>query len=331
MTFIAIFRDTFRQVMAQVIMYVMLAFALFGLFIATVMHLPDYETYRESIAWEQKNYERYQEQMQEEYADETDGVSVKMYHSDFSVQSREEWTKETIAEMSMGFTWITFLLFSVMFVFAAAFLVTGKLKKGVIEQYLSKPVSRITIVLGRSAAIFTAFMIPSIINVVGTHGILDLRFGYSYVTFLEPLGFVAATGFAITGLCVGLGNLTRGPVLSVLVFSILLFVSFLGVLLIDEATNQPAASANPYKIERARHGDGLKADDIDDGFLRLLYRLILLLRKYVFIPALDFMIMSNSIGHPDGVVLTWRPLWVGLAQGAIGLSVGTLCFVRRDF
>ncbi len=318
MAFIAIFRDTMRQVVAQTIIFWMIGFVLLLLLIALLVDLPDYDKYREWIETA-KQHEMEMRENTEKYERE---MGIPFEKREIVVETKEYWAREQLSDIVVNFDWVVFLPFSMIFIVSASFLVTRKLAKGTVEQYLSKPVSRFTIFMGRSVAIFMVFMIPAAIALIGVHCILALRFGVAPTTFLCPLAYAAVLGFSITGLCTALGNLTRGPILCIVVFTLLLVLSFVIISALHQTTDGFVANNS---------GEHISDPKIHTPFLQLLYDLLILVRRYVFIPALDMMFLSNYSHDPDGVVYTWRPLWVGLAQGVLGFGIGALAFVRRDF
>jgi len=293
MALLAIIRDTLRQAVSQVIIFVLLGIA------ATIVALALFavgvnEMGRVEIFGEPLNYI------------ETDMAAGLIRTQMISVM---------------------FGIGAMLFIFTASFLTTRKLRPGVVELYVSKPVSRTTIMLGRCIGIFLVYYIPAALAIIGVYLTINAKIGASEFNFLNMLGFAALAGLVLTGLCAGFGSLSRSPVLGLLVLSMLWIITPILIPIVQSLSDETVAS---YTSNERPADDDIYPPE-RGSTMYYITRMLIFIRRYIILPTLDLHTMAAGAELPGGKIHTWRPLWVALAQAAIGFGIAFYSFNRKNF
>ena len=313
MTLLAIIRDTLRQAVSQVIVFVLLGIAVMTVVFATVGLSYDRETGKAYLLGSEVE----QDEEVKEYFREEEGRRLLAY----AVRS--------------GVVYIMFFLGPILFIFAASFLTTRNMRRGIVDLYISKPVSRFEIMLGKVIPVFFIYFIPVAISVVGASIVVGAKLDVGVLPFGTMLGISAVMALLLTALSAGLGTLTRSPVLALILLSVMWFTSPLmnqvaGMWkdtsvygLVDDYEEQDqGVNAFTKKPQMPEKGT----------FLYYLARGTLFIREYIWLPHGDLHdIAVYSEFRNQLRILTWRPLWVALAQTALGLGVAFVAFGRRNF
>lgn len=299
MAFLAIIRDTLRQSVAQVVAIIIVALALayvaMAAFAVNVVETPS-------------------------------GPEVSYLGlNPFPVSDMEE----AAAMMRRLFNPMWFLGV-ILFIFAASFLITRKLHAGVVELYLSMPVSRFTIIAARCAAITLVFLVPCILNVGGVWLVVGIKTGAYGSGFLYPVLMLLVAGAVITGLCAGLGTAARNAALP----AIILCVMWIGASLIIGPMRQIGVLPQEKIVQHAgafaetneRTPRAAKEEDMP-----LLLKIVDVTSRYGMPPLNELADIGVALDYPGARVLSWRPVYVALCQAAMGFALALAWFIRKDY
>jgi len=226
---------------------------------------------------------------------------------DMTNQTTEQSAAEIISTgvrfLEYGFVATLFVIGLFLSIFSTAGLVPDLLKKGNIDLFLSKPISKFELLggkyLGGLAIVFVniVFLVGSIWLMVG------LKFSFWETSFLLSIGsitFVFATLYALMTL---LGILTKSPVLPII-------ISFLIVIVL-----------NPLLTMRSMLYD-LTDSSVVKGIFETFYYLIPQANEIVSIS------QDSIMGKAD---IVYTPIYTTAALMIVYLSLSFFFFKKKDF
>ncbi len=294
---LAIIRDTLRQSIAQVIIFIML-----GLALLTIILPP----------------------MILKYDNATEKV-IRLGDKPGKTPSSEYAL--LVRGMVVG---SLFIVLPIFFIFAASFLTVKSMQKDIVEQYLSKSIARWEIILGKVIGINLVCFIPVAVSIIGLSMVLGNIMQIGIVPFWDILWILSTIGFTLSCLAIGFGTVSRGALLGVLALSILWIGSAFVAGITSNWTNSSAIIESYIPVEAEA--------EITDNFpeegatLYFIAKATVFFREYIILPTNDLLLISIHIDKSESYrVRTWRPLWVALAQSALGIGAAFIFFKRRDF
>lgn len=225
------------------------------------------------------------------------------------------------------YTWVIFG--SLMFIFAAAFLTTRKLRPGVAGLYLSMPLSRTALLMAGAAGIFLVYFMPLVLAVAGIWLVTGIKTGIYGSGCLCLLVFFGLYGLIITALSVGLGTVAGNPSLPIVVLALMwVTISFVfPILQKDEFYTEPPAAT--ILSDYSREDEEYYARKTEE--LPVLFRMATAGKRYIMPPLGDLTAYATALQYPRGRVLTWRPAYVAFGQVIFGFLLGILWFSRKDY
>ena len=286
---VAIIRDTFRQAVSQVVWFVLFGF---GILMPLMVMF--------SISTDPSG-------------------NMYLFGELIGDVGNPELVAATIRVEMVG---ILYGLYAILFIFTASFLATRNMRKGVAEIYLSKPISRGEILLGKFIGTFLVFYIPAIIMIFLTYTVVNSKLGVSGVSCLPMMGFAALAGILLTSLCMGFAYMSNGPVLGLLLLTALWVISPITINALAFFGEEPVVDYGDNI-----HG-GIFRFDGEDSFILKATKFF---RRYIILPLSDIGNISKGNEIPNAKITTTRPLYVALAQTVLGLGVAYVCFIRRDY
>jgi len=313
MTLLAIIRDTLRQAASQIIVFVLLGFAVITIVLAAVGLSCDEDTGKVYLL----------------------GSEVEQEEEVREILRDEEGRRLLAYNVRSGIVYIMFFLGPILFIFASSFLTTRNMRKGIVDLYVSKPVSRFGIMLGRIISVFLVYFIPLAISIIGASIVVGAKLDVGVIPFGAMLGISAVMALLFTALSAGLGALTKSPVLALLLLSVMWFTSPAMNLVAGLWKDTSVYGVVDDQEEEAQRVNAFaeKPQMPEKGtFLHYLARGTLIIREYIWLPHGDLHdIAVYSVSQNQFKILTWRPLWVALAQIVLGLGVAFVSFGRRNF
>jgi ABC-type transport system involved in multi-copper enzyme maturation permease subunit len=297
MAFLAIINDTVRQACSQVVF-----FALLGLAVILII--------LSGLTW---------------------GMAPEGNHVRVNLLGMAETTvgdsQEAALVVRTEYTSLWLVGGTLLFALAASFLVTRRFAPGIVELYLAMPVSRVTILAGMSVGIFVTFFAPCMLAIMGVWLVVGLKTGIFARMFLYPLLFNGLAGLSITALAVGLSTITRGALVPTM-FLTLVWVTMFFVMPIV----QKSYPREPVAVSYLEYGE------VDRQYYEeqrsktpALVRMTDHWMKYLCPPVVDLESTAVALEYPTGRVLTWRPVYVAIAQTLLGFALAGIWFARKDY
>jgi ABC-2 type transport system permease protein len=221
----------------------------------------------------------------------------------FGIQTRGEM--DTARLLQGAFAGVSGFLYTVgMFlaVFASAGLIPSVLEPGRIELILSKPVSRLHILLGRFAGnvLIVLFIISYL--VLGVWLILSMKTGIWQPGFLWTIFFTVSLFSVLLTVVTFIGVLWESTALATMVTVALMIVS--PILAQERTMNRLLSSEWSRQLWKGLY--------------------------YVLPKVYDTAVMSVDMARLKPVE-SWWPIWTSMAFGAVVLTAGLAIFHCRDF
>jgi len=221
------------------------------------------------------------------------------------------------------------ILGTLLFAFSASFMVSRRLAPGIVEMYVSMPVSRLTVLAGMSIGIFLTFFAPCVLAVMGVWLVVGLKTGVFAKTFLYPLLFDGLAGLTITAMAVALSTITRSAMLSAMYLT-LVWVSMFFLMPIAE--KQWNYEGEMVALSHFEYGEMNKQNyEEQRGRVPALIKTSEFTMRYLCPPVIDLGRIAAALESPTGGVLTWRPVYVSLAQTLVGFALAGIWFARKDY
>lgn len=228
----------------------------------------------------------------------------RLFGQDLQWSGRSLGAQEVLMWIESGFVFMLFSVALFLSIFATADLIPHMLERGRIDLFLSKPLSRVQLLLSKYLGCLSIVFFNVLYLVVASWLVLSIKTGVWKFGFLGS-GLIIVFAFAVyLALIVLIGVMTRSSAMAIMLSYGIVFLT------------QPLAYVH----------------NIPPSFERVYPKLCFTLKTLYWILPKTWELGSMSralVG--DGRISAWQPVWTSAAFGGVMLALAGFYFVRKDY